>query len=143
MIGNKSNFQIKLLSISLFFAISHPCGAGTVDAVITDAGAVKISTQQATFDEILDTLSEKYNFKIERNEATTAGGPVITAKFEGQLDSVLKRLLRNHNYLIVRRQDDPSQIQKIVILSNRVGAPTPKPPSMKKKPSDSPAPDGA
>lgn len=123
---------------------STPCLGGTVSMTSADAGVVKLEADQATFDEIVEKLAGTYGFGVERSENADSGEQLITTKIEGKLDAVLRRLLRNRNYLIVRKKDDPSQIEKIVLLAKGVGAPAPKTPEEKsKKPAVNANPDGA
>jgi hypothetical protein len=65
------------------------------------AGDVRIEAHNATVDEILAALRERFALRYR----SSAGSDSVTATFEGPLRRVLARVLEGHNYVIEPRGD--------------------------------------
>lgn len=99
-----------------------PCLAEVDISTADDAKTVNVVVEQASFDDILNKLGEHFHFGVERAVDAKASTASVSLTLSGTLDSVLKRLLRNRNYMIVRRPDNVEEIEKVVILTATEGA---------------------
>ena len=111
---------IFLATLSLF---PHTLAFAAGVTVNADSSGTNISLviDNATVELALENLSDKYGFRIIGLENTPNAAP-FSATMTGSLQSVLSRLLRNRNYLIVRSSDNANRIVEIKILDSAYGA---------------------
>ncbi len=70
---------------------------------------------------MLEDLRKRYGFEVLGLENATRG-EALSATMTGSLQSVIERLLRNWNHMIVRSPDNKSGIAKVMILNATYGA---------------------
>jgi hypothetical protein len=64
--------------------------------------------------EVLKALHEKYGIEIAGVDDADADDP-ISMTISGSLPTILERLLRNHNYMLVRSHGNITGVEKILI----------------------------
>lgn len=114
--------RIPLTLIALFFAWQTPALATNV----TVSGGsprsdITVTIEDATVDLVLEDLRRKYGFEVGGLE-NARDGDALSATMSGSLQSILERLLRNWNHLIVRSPDNESGIAKVMILDSVYGS---------------------
>jgi hypothetical protein len=82
---------------------------------------ITVTIENATIDVVLEDLHQRYGFEVSGLENAKQGEP-LSATLSGSLQSVLERLLRNWNHMIVRSADNESGIAKVMILNSTYGA---------------------
>jgi hypothetical protein len=87
---------------------------------------INVTATNAKADRILDALHKQYGFEIV-GLANAAQGEALTVEFSGDLGTVLQRLLRNRNHMIIRSAEKPGGIAKVTILNATYGARTTRP----------------
>jgi hypothetical protein len=75
---------------------------------------------------VLEELRKRYGFEVSGLE-NAKQGEGLSATMSGSLQSVIERLLRNWNHMIVRSADNNSGITKVMILNATYGAAPHKP----------------
>jgi hypothetical protein len=95
-------------------------------AAVTVAGdapreTITLTIEDAKVDVVLEELRKRYGFEVSGLENTTRGEG-LSATMSGSLQSVIERLLRNWNHLIVRSADNDSGVAKVMILNATYGA---------------------
>lgn len=83
--------------------------------------SITVTIENATVDLVLEDLRTKYGFEVGGLKNANKGEP-ISATMSGDLRSVLERLLRNWNYMIVRSPNKTGVIDKVVIIDAIYGA---------------------
>lgn len=83
--------------------------------------AITLTIDNANIDAVLESLRQRYGFEVSGLENAKQGEP-LSATLSGSLQSVLERLLRNWNHMIVRSADNESGIAKVMILNGTYGA---------------------
>ena len=68
----------------------------------------------------LHDIGRTYGFEIKGTLAD--GNEAVSTTLSGDLESVLTRLLRNVNHVIVRSPDNRSGIEKVIIIGRQLGA---------------------
>jgi hypothetical protein len=86
--------------------------------------SITVTIENATVDLVLEDLSKKYGFQVGGLQNVNKGDP-LSATMTGSLQSVLGRLLRNWNHMIVQSSDNDRGIVKVMILDSAYGAPPP------------------
>jgi hypothetical protein len=89
-----------------------------------DQSNIVLSTEDESLPSVLAALGEKFGVEIEGVEHTEKGDP-LNGRMSGSLKSVLSRLLKNWNHVIVSPKDDPGAVQKVMILNSTFGAAAP------------------
>lgn len=135
MASTNYNGFIRFWAVLLLISAAQPiaAGVGTEPVEIAnepETGLVTIVAEHASLDEILEKLAEQFEFNIEHGAEVKAVAAPFSIKVSGTLETVLKRLLRNRNYLIVRSSGDSEKVEKIVILTATEGSPPSKPPAV-------------
>ena len=105
--------------ISLLLVVSSTSSAA-VFVEGEDQADIVLSAEGEPMSSALEALSEKFDIEIEGLEYIEKGDP-INGQMRGSLKSVLSRLLRNWNHVIVSPTDDPGAVQKLMILSTTFG----------------------
>lgn len=143
MAVRRCDFYVWVLASAAFAVatavVPAPCMAQIDISKADDAATINLVANHASFDEILDKLGEHFAFNVERASDAKSNTTAVNVTLSGTLDSVLKRLLRNRNYLIVRRPDNIDAIEKIVLLTATEGAPPSSAPVVLIKPSAAPS----
>jgi hypothetical protein len=86
--------------------------------------SVTVTMESATLDLVLEDLRKKYGFEVGGLQNVDKGDR-LSATMTGSLQSILGRLLRNRNHIIVGSSDNDSGIVKVMILDSAYGAPPP------------------
>jgi hypothetical protein len=81
---------------------------------------ITVTIESSTVDAVLKDLQSKYKFDVGGLQYADKSEP-ISATMSGDLRSVLERLLRNWNYMIVRSSGDGS-IEKLTIIDAKFGS---------------------
>src|SRR5690606_28453182 len=89
---------------------------------------ITVTIADAKLDAVIENLRQRYGFEVYGLEKT-AVGEALTATLSGSLQSVLERLLRNWNHMIVRSPDNDSGIAKVMILNANYGTAPRQPPT--------------
>lgn len=76
---------------------------------------ISVLAEDASTADVLMAIAEKYQFKISGIEKLFSDKK-FSAEFKGNLPTILQRLLRNNNHLIVSSSKTISGIERIVIL---------------------------
>ena len=87
----------------------------------TPRRSITVTIEEAKVDAVLDDLRQRYGFEVLGLENATRGEALSTT-MSGSLQSVIERLLRNWNHMIVRSSDNESGIAKVMILNATYGA---------------------
>jgi hypothetical protein len=82
---------------------------------------ITLTIEDAKVDAVLEDLRKRYGFEVSGLENAN-GGEAQSATMSGSLQSVIERLLRNWNHMIVRSPDNESGIAKVMILNKTYGA---------------------
>jgi hypothetical protein len=82
---------------------------------------ITVAIDNTTVDLVVEDLCKRYGFEVGGLQYANKGDP-LTATMSGSLQSILERLLRNWNYMIVRSSDNESGIVKVLILDAAYGA---------------------
>jgi hypothetical protein len=82
---------------------------------------ITVTIEDATVDAVLKDLHDRYGFEMSGLE-NVKKGEALSATFTGSLQSILERLLRNWNHMIVRSPHEGSGIAKVMILNANYGA---------------------
>lgn len=108
-----------ILSVSLFliFVLGRPTLAAEAIAIKarTDNGRLTVTVKDARLDQVLVHLGQRFGFKIERRGKQRPKDKITTI-YQGSLDSVVNRLMRHTNHLIVRAPGDNARIVKLVLF---------------------------
>lgn len=83
-------------------------------------GKITVTIQGATVDVVLADLQSKYNFEVGGLQHANKSEP-MTATLSGDLHTVLERLLRNWNYMIVRSTKGDGSIERLTIIDGKFG----------------------
>lgn len=116
-------FSICCIVVPLFFGTwSSTSHAGTINVDGSEFGrTVRVVAADASISSVLQDLSEKFGFSVEGLEHADAKS-AITGKLEGSLESVLKRVLRNQNFIVVHAHGKAGGITRVRLLSTNTGA---------------------
>lgn len=82
---------------------------------------ITVKVEEAKADRVLDALRQRYDFELV-GLANAGKGDALTVTLSGSLRTVLERLLRNRNHLIVQSRDRAGGIEKVVVLDAAYGA---------------------
>jgi len=83
--------------------------------------SITVTIEDAPLNSVLENLRKRYGFEIVGLE-NTSKGEALSATMTGSLRSVIERLLRNWNYMIVRSAEIAGGIEKVMILNMSYGA---------------------
>ncbi len=87
----------------------------------TPRQSITVAIEDATVDAVLKDLHKRYGFEVSGLDNAASGG-ALSITMTGNLQSVLERLLRNWNHMIVRSPDNASGIAKVMILNEKYGS---------------------
>jgi hypothetical protein len=92
--------------------------------LVEDAGPerVVIETTDASIDEVLAVLAERFAFVVERN-APSSETVRFSGRLQGSLDKLVERLLRHEGHMIVRSAEVLGGISRVVLLDAGSGPP--------------------
>jgi hypothetical protein len=82
---------------------------------------ITLTVENATVNLVLEDLHKRYGFEVGGLQ-NTDNGEAQSITMSGSLQSILERLLRNWNHMIVRSTDNESGIAKVMILNSTYGA---------------------
>lgn len=78
------------------------------------AQSINITVDKASIGAVLQALHDKYGIEVSGINDDISKDPV-SVTLSGSLPTILERLLRNQNYLIVRSQKNITGVAKILI----------------------------
>ncbi|SFV37350.1 hypothetical protein [Hyphomicrobium facile] len=110
---------------------------GVTIAGESPAQSLDISIDKAPISAVLQALHEKYGIEVINN-STDLASDQVSLTLTGSLPSILERLLRNQNYMIVRSEKNATGVERILISAasppgppkSTPGAPREEPPPM-------------
>ena len=121
----KISFKSYILIICYFFAgifASTSVLAGKINIQKHEENKkVIIDVKDATITDVLDEIGKSFQINVKGLEENRTNEK-ISVKYEGNLKSILGRLLKNRNYLIVHSSNNKNTIEKLVILNSNVGS---------------------
>ena len=93
-----------------------------IDVEALETGLWRVSAEGETLDLVITRLAEESDLEL-RGGDRLASGPGLDGEIEGTLNEVVLRLLRGRDYALVYGEtpETQDQIQRVVILSDRVG----------------------
>jgi hypothetical protein len=80
------------------------------------AQKIDMNIDNAPLGEVLKALHEKYGIEVAGVDDANADDP-ISMTISGNLPSILERLLRNRNYMLVRSHKNITGVEKILITA--------------------------
>lgn len=83
---------------------------------------VTLTIEDMAMGAILQDLGAKYGFEILGSEKVDEGSDTLSVTLSGNLYSILERLLRNRNHVIVHSADTVSGIKKVIVIDAVYGA---------------------
>jgi len=115
--------QIRVLALSFLAVITLNVPAlAAISVEGNDSGTVvTVIAENAMVGEILKQLGERYDFAIEGVEFFKSAEPIST-NLSGDLKEIVKRLLRNWNYVIVRSSERPAAVARVVMIDANFGS---------------------
>jgi hypothetical protein len=116
------NLRLLTMMVACLISATMAQAAGVRMSGSAPRQDVTVTINDATVDIVLDQLRKRYSFEVSGLE-NAAQGEAISTTMSGSLYSVIERLLRNWNHMIVRSPDNKSGIAQLVILNSSYGAP--------------------
>ncbi len=87
---------------------------------------ITLTVEDMAVGAILQNLGAKYGFGIGGADKVGEGDDMLSATLSGNLYSVIERLLRNRNHVIIRSADTVSGIERVILIEAAYGARQPK-----------------
>ncbi|WP_045836341.1 hypothetical protein [Hyphomicrobium sp. 99] len=120
----------RLMSAAMLCVVLLPAQP-LLAASVTVAGEsprenITLTIEDVAVNDVLQNLGEKYGFEVGGVEKVDEGGDTLSATLSGDLYSILERLLRNRNHVIVRSANTVSGIEKVMIIDAAYGTRKPK-----------------
>ena len=110
-------------AVTCLFGASALLADGVTIAGESPAQSLDISIDKAPISAVLQALHEKYGIEVINN-STDLASDQVSLTLNGSLPSILERLLRNQNYMIVRSQKNANGVERILIsATSPPGAP--------------------
>jgi len=115
-----SNRRTQIGRLSLFFVLALLLGRsdGHAEGVTIKsddpAKSIEVSVDNATVRDVLAALRDKYGVELAGDGEAGASDP-MTVTLQGNLPTILERLLRNQNYMIVRSKKNVTGVEKVLI----------------------------
>jgi hypothetical protein len=115
-----SNRRTQIGRLSLFFVLALLLGPsdGHAEGVMIKsddpAKSIEVSVDNATVRDVLAALRDKYGVELAGDGEAGASDP-MTVTLQGNLPTILERLLRNQNYMIVRSKKNVTGVEKVLI----------------------------
>jgi hypothetical protein len=115
-----SNRRTQIGRLSLFFVLALLLGRsdGHAEGVTTKsddpAKSIEVSVDNATVRDVLAAKRDKYGVELAGDGEAGASDP-MTVTLQGNLPTILERLLRNQNYMIVRSKKNVTGVEKVLI----------------------------
>jgi len=103
-----------LLSLAIFAVRPDADAEGVTIASDNPAQSIKLEIDKATVQDVLQALHDKYGIALAGDGEAGTDGP-ITLTLEGSLPTILDRLLRNQNYMIVRSKTNVTGVERILV----------------------------
>lgn len=101
-------------AVTCLFGSSALLADGVTIAGDRPAQSLDISIDKAPISAVLQALHEKYGIEVIDN-STDLASDQVSLTLSGSLPSILERLLRNQNYMIVRSQKNVTGVGRILI----------------------------
>lgn len=115
---NRVAASIVAMAVLLWFAGAQAKAAGVSVEEKSSPGTFKVTLNNASVADVLQTLHDKYGVEVQGLGDLTDTDPV-SAEYSGRLPDILGRLLRNQNFSIVRSNSRPTGILKVFIASSK------------------------
>ena len=121
------------LTVFLSTMFGPAASAGTVRIEQTADRLIAVIADGATLSEVVGTLGETYEFRLDHKGATKVGvgardeqsggdGRYLDGRYEGTLRAVLERLLAQESYFIEHAAGSKSGIARVVLYNVRAQA---------------------
>jgi hypothetical protein len=104
---------LAVLATALHFAL--PARAGTVAVTSPDRETIVVVADNATVDEVLAGIGERFGFTVERISSEPEP-KLVSGRFAGAPDAVVNHLLRGRGHVLVRLAGAPAGIGRILLL---------------------------
>lgn len=101
------------------------------------ARSISITIENASTWSVLQALHDKFAIELDGPDAAVPPEP-ISMTLSGTLPSILERLLRNQNYMLVRSDQNVTGVAKILVLAASEKAPAKAPATDAPKPQEMP-----
>ncbi len=109
---------LRALPISAAFVCLLGFSALHAEGVTIDgdhpAQSININIDKASIGAVLQALHDRYGIEVSGTDGDISNDP-ISVTFTGNLPSILERLLRNQNYMIVRSRKNITGVEKVLI----------------------------
>jgi len=94
-----------------------PARAGTVTITPIERGMIVVVADNATIDEVLARIGERFDFTVER---VSSGGNTKTysGRFAGTPDQLVTQMLRGQGHVVVWSTNAPAGIGRILLLGS-------------------------
>jgi hypothetical protein len=108
-----------LFTLSFCAAKPSPASPATIEGA-EPRKEITIHTDNTSIGDVIDALRKQYDFEVKGLEHLNKTQST-SQTYVGDIETVLRRLLRNRNYVIVRSADNKSGIDELVILDSSFG----------------------
>lgn len=117
-----ARLHVLLAVIGVIFLFQSTARAQSVLIKGEDANSsLTITADNASLGAVLGRLGQKFDFHLVGEERISQN---ISGTYRGDLKTLLKRLLRNRNHMIVRSTAKRAGIRRVVVINNAVGSKT-------------------
>ena len=113
---------LKMMGLGTLCAVlAHTAAQADVNITAQNTGW-QVEAQNEPLTGVLNAISKSVGIKVS-GTAKLVENPMITGVYEGSLDTVLRRLLRNSDYAFqtIANADGTRKITRLVVLSGRKG----------------------
>jgi hypothetical protein len=104
-----------------------PARAGTVASTPVERGMIVVVADNATIDEVLTGIGERFGFSVER-VSSERDKKMVSGRFVGTPDQLVTQMLRGQGHIVVRLADAPAGIGRILLLGSSEPIVTASPP---------------
>lgn len=94
---------------------------------LSEHGKISIEIKNSSLYAAILRISEEFNFKI-KGLANADRNKILSISLRGDLETILRRLLRNRNYVLVRADENEQKlngkgpIEKVVLINANFGS---------------------
>jgi hypothetical protein len=112
---------------ALNFCAAKPSPASPA-SIEGEPGKITVRTDGTSIGDVIGALQKRYDFGVKGLEHINKD-QATSQTYVGDIETVLRRLLRNRNYVIVRSATNESGIDEVVIIDSAFGTPPAKGPT--------------
>ncbi|MBY0558934.1 hypothetical protein [Hyphomicrobium sp.] len=116
----------KHLAIALLLYVVAGFASARADGVTFEednsTGLITLRADKVSLMEILRAIQDKYGVELQ-GVADMPEGDLIAGHFSGRLPQILHRLLRNHNYAMIRSPANSTGVGRILLSGASRAAP--------------------